>query len=648
LETPPLNSFLCFDSLAMLRQPVIKTFLAALVVGLTLSTALPLQGVAKASKKNTPAEPATFAFLPPVASLNLYLEEPSGVQWQSIQGASVSPGTAPTDLPSVQLDTSESKAPQTLSGLTKPAATLSAVTQPLSVQQLTSSSATKPESTTTAAASSLSPDPSSLSAEQLRDLVQRSYEETEIKRLWSATIERNPVIRFSLEKLALPSAEACSQHSSQFLKKTLSSLISGAVIGASMLTNAGAYQNMAMMAGGQAVQNMLVGNKEPIYSNLSATEQIQLADLVDDLKRLLVDNYLVYKVSLLQLTEAHTKTLAANQAYAQALRGDQPVKALTTASLYYQAQKQEVALKQKAKLARLNLERLCGDATVASLHTTLLPDQIASLAQVPVAQLMAPVVATTEAPPKSEVASSTATTNNPAATLQGPPEPVLPPPPVATLASEKAIPKLADSTKKASRFSKALAKVKPNNATPANLATTPAPVLTPVVTGVLPTPVSKPQPTVATTVASGPTTPTTSWTKAVEQSQGIASKTPKPSYSLYRPVSASPSSNLLQGPLTETKASSVLPLPVSALQEDEVPQIRTPLRSMTPKALSASQVPVAYPAVSSVTPTKTGTSASGKKWKFNSVSEVRTLFGVPLPDEATPTPSTALPSPHSS
>ena len=59
--------------------------------------------------------------------------------------------------------------------------------------------------------------------------LQQKADEADLDKLWAATVQKNPVIRFSLEKIAMP-ADLQDSHSSQFLKKGLSAMITGATI----------------------------------------------------------------------------------------------------------------------------------------------------------------------------------------------------------------------------------------------------------------------------------------------------------------------------------------------------------------------------------------------------------------------------------
>jgi len=196
-------------------------------------------------------------------------------------------------------------------------------------------------------------------------VLEQQVQETDLQFLWNAVVEHNPVVRFSLEKIALP-MENHNAHSSQFLRKSLNVLISGAALGSSLVIPGGGYQQAGILAGSQAVQNLVNGRTKPT-SNLTATEHIQLANLVDDLKRQLVENYQTYQQNIRTVQQAQPATQRAFQQYETAVKNKNPIEILTTMQVYHQALKREITLKQQTKLARIKLERLSGQPAVAQL-----------------------------------------------------------------------------------------------------------------------------------------------------------------------------------------------------------------------------------------------------------------------------------------
>lgn len=221
---------------------------------------------------------------------------------------------------------------------------------------------------------------------------QKKVEEADLKNLWDATVERNPVIRFALEKLATPE-EVHAQQSSVFMRKTLNVLISGATLASSMIPGGGGYRNLGVMAGGDAVRNLTLGNpQEGMENRLSPTEKIQLAGLIDDLQRKVVETYQQYRVTLNDLADAHQKTLAYNQGYTEAMshsnavlqaEGNNNVSVnrvlllMSSGSAYHKAHLHEEQLRHEAMDYRVQLERMAGRETVETLKLTIDSDDIA-------------------------------------------------------------------------------------------------------------------------------------------------------------------------------------------------------------------------------------------------------------------------------
>ncbi len=268
--------------------------------------------------------------------------------------------------------------------------------------------------------------------EPLQELktMQQKLDEADLRQLWEATVERNPVIRFSLEKLSTP-VDLQPKKSSQFMKKTLSLMIQGATMGATMMPGVAGgssyYQNMTAMALGNAAQNMVNGNPQPAGDILTPTEQIQLAGLIDELKVRLVENYHGYKNTLLQLTEAHQLVLKNNALYTEALQSRNALAITAAARTYYQASLNELKLRQQAKIYRIQLERLAGPEPVSDLQLALLvnPEESAQFAAGQAPQLPQELPEQLELTPtlKSQTDATMATVPS---GLVGPPPPDLP------------------------------------------------------------------------------------------------------------------------------------------------------------------------------------------------------------------------------
>jgi hypothetical protein len=268
--------------------------------------------------------------------------------------------------------------------------------------------------------------------EQLQGVVeiQQKVDEADLEHLWQAAVEKNPVIRFSLEKLATP-ADLQTHQSSRFLTKTLSTMISGATMASTMLPGGGAYRNMASMAAGNALQNLTTGRTTPTPGSLSPTEQIQLASLIDDLKLKLIRTYQDYKNTLQNLAQAHEVTSKNNNMYSKALSAKNDLALMAAGTAYYQSLISETALRQKAKVYRLQLERLAGQDAVSTLELAVhVSDTDSATASTQ------PIIGPTPPEPSGNIPEPATASANPAVAmplpLVGPAEPPIGPQPPTT------------------------------------------------------------------------------------------------------------------------------------------------------------------------------------------------------------------------
>lgn len=194
--------------------------------------------------------------------------------------------------------------------------------------------------------------------------VQKKMDVEDIKLLWEATIDKNPVIKFALKKLATP-ANQRRVHSS-IMAKTVSALISGATIlpgifGSDPLTSS------AVSAGG-VVANKLISAKEmPKNLPLTDTELIHLARLIEDLQDKIIRNYYEYKSGLEALKVARQEVIKQNKAYSDAISTNDSLVLMTTSVLYDNALKNEMETKAQVKIHRLELMRLVGNETLDKL-----------------------------------------------------------------------------------------------------------------------------------------------------------------------------------------------------------------------------------------------------------------------------------------
>lgn len=188
-------------------------------------------------------------------------------------------------------------------------------------------------------------------------------DEAALEALWEATVDRSPVLRYSLEKLNTP-VDLQQKHASRFVVKSLNMLLSGAAMASMFMPGAsGGYRQLGTMAGRDLLNNVRFNPEAQV--TLTPTEQIQLAALVDTLKADVIRNYFAYKNTLALLAEAHQQAAENNADYAAALAGYKkgkttPSELLMAADAHHRAALYEQGLRQQAKESRLNLERLAG------------------------------------------------------------------------------------------------------------------------------------------------------------------------------------------------------------------------------------------------------------------------------------------------
>jgi len=194
--------------------------------------------------------------------------------------------------------------------------------------------------------------------------VQKKMDIDDIKVLWESTIDRNPIIKFALKKLAMP-AEQRRVHSS-IMAKTVGTLISGASILPGLLGADPFTSSMSSASG--TIANRLISSKDmPKQLPLTDTELIHLARLVEDLQDRMIKNYYEYKSDLESLKIARQEVLKQNIAYSVAIRANDPIAVMAAKVLYDNAYRDELNLMREVKSNRLELERLAGSDALNSL-----------------------------------------------------------------------------------------------------------------------------------------------------------------------------------------------------------------------------------------------------------------------------------------
>ena len=194
--------------------------------------------------------------------------------------------------------------------------------------------------------------------------VQKKMDIEDIKVLWESTVDRNPVIKFALKKLAMP-AEQRRVHSSR-MAKTVGTLISGVSILPGLL-GADSFTSSVSSAGGSLANRIISSKDMPKELPLTDTELIHLARLVEELQDKMIKNYYKYKSDLESLKTARQEVLKQNIVYSVAVRAKDPLSIMTAKVMYDNAIKDELLLKQEVKARRLDLERLAGTDTLNNL-----------------------------------------------------------------------------------------------------------------------------------------------------------------------------------------------------------------------------------------------------------------------------------------
>jgi hypothetical protein len=202
--------------------------------------------------------------------------------------------------------------------------------------------------------------------------LQSEVAEADLKHLWRATIERNAVVRFALEKIALPSERHLS-HSSEFLRKTLSVLITGAALATSTVAPMGGYESMGMMTGSQVAQNYIMGRHKPL-SELTPTEHIQLSYLIDELKEALVKHYHAYQQALYQLNQLQSQESEEEAQFQHLQNTADPTQKFLAIQRYYGYRETLQNAQHQAENARIQLERMAGPQAVDTLALGIRPE----------------------------------------------------------------------------------------------------------------------------------------------------------------------------------------------------------------------------------------------------------------------------------
>lgn len=197
---------------------------------------------------------------------------------------------------------------------------------------------------------------------------EKDVEDLEI--IWTSTVSKNPIIKFTLEKLAIPEEER-RIHTS-LMAKSLSAIISGASILPSFLGMNYAVQS-ASYATARLANNLInkENNKVLMNAPITDTEAIELAGLIEDLQDEIVVAYYCYKNSLLRLKNLREQMLIKNKNFSDAIKNNDNLEITVTSADWQTKLIEEYELKQEAKRYYLMLQRLAGSEAVEKLNLVM-------------------------------------------------------------------------------------------------------------------------------------------------------------------------------------------------------------------------------------------------------------------------------------
>lgn len=204
--------------------------------------------------------------------------------------------------------------------------------------------------------------------------IQKGNEIEDIKKLWDATLERNPVIRFAIEKVTSPPKQR--KAASSLMARSIATMMQGAAIVPSIF-GMGAASEYSSVLGGQLISKMFARKfvPEPGMPSITEPELIQLSSLIENLQEQLIRDYYNYKSSLESLLLEKQNMISQENNYKKALASKDQTSIIITSALYDKSKQSELRVKQQAKLYRVQLERLAGIEAVSKLNLTI-PEEV--------------------------------------------------------------------------------------------------------------------------------------------------------------------------------------------------------------------------------------------------------------------------------
>jgi len=196
---------------------------------------------------------------------------------------------------------------------------------------------------------------------------QQEADMQDIENLWNATVDNNPIIKFSLQKLAIPE-EQRRIHSS-LMAKSMSALISGASMLPSFMGMNYAVQSASFASARLANNYINKDNNKKISENpLTDTEMIELATLIEDLQDEIVTSYYSYKASLSRLKDCRSQLLLYNKNYSEAMKSSDDLEITVSSALWEDGLIEEYTIIQDVKKYQMMLQRLAGKEAIDGLN----------------------------------------------------------------------------------------------------------------------------------------------------------------------------------------------------------------------------------------------------------------------------------------
>ena len=196
---------------------------------------------------------------------------------------------------------------------------------------------------------------------------QQEADMQDIENLWNATVDNNPIIKFSLQKLAIPE-EQRRIHSS-LMAKSMSALISGASMLPSFIGMNYAVQSASFASARLANNYINKDNNKKISENpLTDTEMIELATLIEDLQDEIVTSYYSYKASLSRLKDCRSQLLLYNKNYSEAMKSSDDLEITVSSALWEDGLIEEYTIIQDVKKYQMMLQRLAGKEAIDGLN----------------------------------------------------------------------------------------------------------------------------------------------------------------------------------------------------------------------------------------------------------------------------------------